>query len=160
MSATQLGPLVREKLPAGENVVAWIVAALEGDILTGVAFVTTARVGFYRKKMIGERFEAIALDKLSSVDESRTFSHSIVNLNTSGGSLPILPVGTKQAVADFLNALENARRKASAGRETEVAGRDPNDPLSLLERLSRLREAGHLSETEFETKKADLLSRI
>lgn len=57
-------------------------------------------------------------------------------------------------------ALTSVAVPASAPPDEVAAAGTPADPIELLERLAKLREAGVLTGAEFETKKAELLRRI
>ena len=94
---------------------------------------------------------------LAQADESRT----TVTLNGSiGGYGPI----QKNHLKGEMNRLRNAIEVAAAQTpRTEVLtndGANHGEPVEQLRKLGELRDAGVLTDAEFETKKADLLSRI
>jgi TPP-dependent pyruvate/acetoin dehydrogenase alpha subunit len=45
-------------------------------------------------------------------------------------------------------------------KKSEAPAAQANDPLAQLEKLSKLKDAGILSEDEFNAKKAELLAKI
>jgi hypothetical protein len=59
---------------------------------------------------------------------------------------------------ELVNALN--QRRAQGGSTGSYSASSPDDPVALLERLSRLRDAGVRTEQEFAAKKAELLARI
>jgi hypothetical protein len=60
-----------------------------------------------------------------------------------------------------LDERRHAELIAAASRGAPVSGAaSQEDPISAVGRLAQLRDAGAITSEEFETKKADLLSRI
>lgn len=93
---------------------------------------------------------------LASGDESRT----IITLN--GSIMGIGPV-QKRHLGGEMNRLRNAIEVAASQSATAgaVAPSDAErDPAEQLRKLGELRDAGVVSDDEFEAKKAELLGRI
>jgi hypothetical protein len=65
------------------------------------------------------------------------------------------------SVDEFVKALDEHRRAASAAAEAAPSTSTPtDDPMALIEQLGRLKEQGLLTDEEFAAKKAELLARM
>ena len=90
-------------------------------------------------------------------DNSLSFSSQFGTLSVS--SLPIVSGGvTAQPSAPVTNFVASSANSAANSAPAQNA--PPNDTLALIEGLSKLLQAGVLTQQEFENKKADLLSRL
>ena len=119
----------------------------------GVLLVTCERVAFYRKGLLGEVLETIPLKNITSIERKSLLGHRTINMHTSHDSLEF-KMSDKEAEQRLVDAIE-------AGRATGAApAQATGDHLETLKKLAELKDAGVISEEEFETKKADLLSKV
>ncbi len=118
----------------------------------------------------------VSAAEINEVDfEPASFtSNGVLTIVTQGGGKHSI-YALRQHNSNFFRLAEGLRsaapapatvpappESASAGAESEhvAAAGEPADPIELLERLAKLRDAGVLTAAEFETKKAELLRRI
>lgn len=119
----------------------------------GVLIVTNERVAFYRKGLLGEVLETIALKSITSIERKSMLGHRIIRLHTSHDDLEFKTFD-KIAEGLLVEAIEAGRTIAS------TAPTSGNNHLETLKKLSELKEAGILSDAEFQSKKAELLAKI
>jgi len=93
---------------------------------------------------------------LASTDDSRT----TVTLNGSiVGIGPVQKSHLRGEMNRLSNAIEVAASQSLTAHAADQRGAEP-DPVEQLRKLGELRDAGVLSDDEFEAKKAELLGRI
>lgn len=143
-----------------------VTTAGKKERIPGVCVLTSQRFIFHKNeyKLLGigvggDTTESIALDRIDSVNSVSTLAVSYVQFHAMTKSynilcpkkeMKLLQQTFESAISDF-SAQKNAPAPAAA-----VA----IDPVAQIKQLSELHDAGILSDAEFETKKADLLSRI
>lgn len=157
-------------LKSGENVVAWSDGYI-GNVMgtgknaqhNGVLLVTDLRVTFYRKGIIGEIIQNIPLKSITSIERKSTLGHRVIRLHTSHDDLEFKTF-SKEGELQLIDAIESGRGlTAIALNDTNTIIKDEEvkeDEFSKLQKLAKLKEAGIISEEEYQVKRADLLSRI
>jgi hypothetical protein len=99
-------------------------------------------------------------------DTSLTFSsqYGTVSVNSlpivSGSGLPSAPQTNFATPAPTFNNLPNSSAEWQATTPVASNSTPAHDIIALIESLSRLRDAGALTDSEFNSKKAELLSRL
>lgn len=104
----------------------------------------------------GETAETIALDRIDSVNAVNTIAFNHVQFHAMTKSYSIL-CHDKKEMKMLHQVFEKAIQDYSMQKNAPAAA---SDPLAQIKQLSELRDAGVISEKEFEEKKAALLSRI
>lgn len=121
----------------------------------GELIVTDKRVSFYKKGMFGsEVLESISLDKVSSVDRRSTMGFHALVIHTSNNAIEF-KTGDKniaQAVTDYFDNFQP--QKLEPTKPAELS------PIEKIKQLAELRDAGLISEDEFNEKKAKLLAAV
>jgi hypothetical protein len=119
----------------------------------GVLLVTNERVAFYRKGFLGEVLETIPLKSITSVARRSILGYRTIRLHTSHDDLEF---------KTFDKAAEEALTKAIEEGRNAGAAAPPAAPdyLEMLKKLAELKEAGVVSEAEFQSKKAELLAKV
>jgi hypothetical protein len=143
------------KLQAGEAVL----HSVEGFVQDSTAFageliLTDRRICFYRKGMVGETFETIGLDKISSVEAKSTLGFRKLEIHTSHDKMEFKVAGSKVAFDALYSRLEELRHRPPSMTAPTVG-------VSLADELTKLaglRDAGVLTPAEFEMQKTKLLS--
>lgn len=120
----------------------------------GVLLVTNVRVAFYRKGILGEVLETIPLRSITSIERRSTLGHRTIKMHTSHDSLEFKTLD-KTGEQNLVNAIETGRSSSA-----ETATQPSDDPLTAIQKLGELRDAGVLSEQEFAAKKSDLLAKV
>ncbi|HET7315302.1 PH domain-containing protein [Salinisphaera sp.] len=150
-----------EVLFDGEEVVAFASGMLDSN--TWLLVLTDRRVVFLDKGMFyGLKQTEIALDKIDSVSSHSGMLLAKIKLQVSSKEWKIDQV-QKKAAAHFAKKIRDLidQRSSVSGtvRQDVSAGQDDsNDVISRLERLSGLKEKGVLTDAEFQSEKAKLLS--
>ncbi|WP_375290380.1 SHOCT domain-containing protein [Qipengyuania sp.] len=144
-----------ERMLDGESIVVWTKAVRDDQGFEGAAVLTNQRVAFIRKGLTSTRFEAWPLAQITSVETQRGMLWFRMVLHISGDHMTLKTADKDfgQAFADQLQRLRHdAKPKKEAAGEMSA--------IEQLERLASLRDAGAISDSEFATKKAELLAKI
>ncbi|MCV3283458.1 PH domain-containing protein [Aeromonas veronii] len=151
----------KRHLNKGEQITAWT-EGYTGKMLgsgkdaqrNGVLIVTNIRVAFYRKGFIGEIIETIPLDKLTSVERQSAMGHRTIHMHTSHDDLEFKTFD-KDGETLVIEAMEAGRHK-NVGKQSVDGG----DVVERLKKLSSLKDAGVITDSEFAEKKAELMAQI
>ncbi len=131
--------------------------------LAGVCVLTNQRFLFHKNEykflgigVGGDATESVALDRIDSISASNTAAFNRVQFNAITKQYDIL-CGDKKEMKKLQQAFEEAAQNYRKGQNTPAAA---SDPLAQIKQLSELRDSGVISAKEFESKKAELLSRL
>jgi len=137
-----------------------------GDAQTnGALIITSRRVVFYRKGLLGEVLETMPIDKLTSVEQLTLMMKRTLRIHTSGDNLEFKSLNKEEYQA-VVEALEEGRKAAGSGGAVESPQDSPVDaspqdsPVDILTKLAALRDSGVLSQEEFDEKKKSILEDI
>lgn len=127
----------------------------------GSLVVTRERVVFYRKGFFGEIIESIPLKSITSIERRSMLGIRTVALHTSHDALTFKTVSEIDEHL-VLQAIEEGRASgaSASGNVPTTAPAAASTPVQVLKQLGELRDAGLLTQQEFEAKKAELLQRI
>lgn len=151
-------------LGTGEQVLAFTSGLMDGN--TWLVTLTDRRIIFLDKGMIyGLKQSSISLDKVNAVSGQTGLLFGTILIEDGAAQREIRNVWKKTVLA-FVNktrdALEARRRPAHVAMPVPVAAPpaapQPVDIVNLLERLAALKASGILTDAEFETQKAKILS--
>lgn len=123
----------------------------------GMLVLTTSRLFFFDKTPMGARVEEFAFDAISSLGFSKKLGGESIDIAISGRSASISQVAHGHAET-FIAAFRQVR-SGSAMAPIQQGASEPNR-ADQIRQLSELRDAGILTDEEFNSKKADLLSRM
>ncbi|TDE35515.1 hypothetical protein E1289_07690 [Actinomadura sp. 6K520] len=139
---------------------------------TGLVALTDRRLLFLKDGWTRQITEDFPMEKISSVQWSSGVLQGSLTVFASGNKAEIGNMLKKdgKAIADAIRgrlADRDAGQAASASAPTPTAEPGPRavapagqSPIELLERLGQLREAGVVTDEEFEAKKAEILARL
>lgn len=147
-----------EFLGTDETVVDFVAAASDAD--TVLLVVTDRRLFRFQHGWWSREVDEIPLAQITAVncDKSLTWGWELV-VHAAGRSEPLeaLPYD-EDYVTEFVSALRTAVARATGPAHAPAAVRPAGgDPVAQLERLAALRQAGMLSQEEFESAKAQVL---
>lgn len=152
------------KLKIGEQLLAhlegWIGEMMgKGDKTqrNGQFILTNERVCFYRRGMLGEVFETIPLNKVTSVETLSRMGYRVLRIHTSHDELAFKTFEAKELFEQVYEKIEQHRHQPSASAAPATT---QQDPMEQLKKLGELRDAGLLTDDEFASKKAELLARF
>lgn len=143
----------------GEQVTTWARAFREGTNFEGVVVLTGKRLCFFRAGTLSDKFEPFPLSKISSVEAKKGLLLFKMQVHTSGDDIELTLVDGAANGATFVREVQQALHTDAAVAAPNVA-QGADDPLSALEKLGKLRDAGVVTPAEFEAKKAELLARL
>jgi len=134
------------------------------SVRNGILIATQRRVVFYAKKLGGFQMESFEYGKISSFEQGK---------NMMGATLTFFASGNKVAVKwikdpDLPKFVEVVRRYTSHREEADPApvakpsqpSSGDKDPVTLLKQLGELKDAGLLTDAEFEEKRKALVARL
>ena len=153
------------KLPSilGEGEQALNLARGEYDGKEGLLAVTDRRVIFLEEGMIRHRLEDFPYDKISSVQTKTGMRSGELTILVSGNKATVKDVHPKQRapeIGDYVRQKIASGSKPAAAAPQAAPSAPTESPMDQLKKLAELRDAGVVSEEEFEAKKAELLSRM
>lgn len=130
---------------------------LNREIIPGVVFLTDKRMIFYYQVLGSVKADTISLDEIRSTNfrcNGLTGGH--IQVHTITKSYDILVTYKKNIVQKIQQTFENARNDFMTNKSEDKSP----DVIDQIEKLASLREKGIISESEFNSKKNELLSRI
>lgn len=151
-------------LDAAEQVLGAVQGTYETKMLgndtvrAGVLIATDRRVVFYAKKLGGYEFESFPLDKISSVEQSKSMMGHTVTFFASGNKVSMKWIKGSEDVANFVRQVQTGAGRTTAAPATPAGG--ATSIPEQIRALADLHAAGVLTDQEFEAKKADLLNRM
>jgi len=169
--ADKLLEQAKRHLEPGEIVRAGVMGAYETKIMgsdsvrNGVLIATDRRVVFYAKKLGGFDLESFPFGNISSFEHGKSMMGHHVAFHASGNKVQVKWLQPPNEFATLLDVVKQAMnsKHVSPSRPDPAAPSGavpPTDVMVLLRQLGELRDAGVVTNEEFEAKKAELLSRI
>jgi hypothetical protein len=124
----------------------------------GILIATDRRVVFYSKRLTGYELESFPYSNISSFDQGKNFMGHTITFYASGNKVNV------KWIANQIDALvlltETVKKGMNSRVSTSNSLANSDDIMEKLKKLGELRAAGVLTETEFESKKRELLSRL
>jgi hypothetical protein len=160
----------REHLEPGEEMVAAIKGTYEtkrmgkDSVRSGSFLATDRRLVFYGKKLGGYDLESFPYSHISSFEMSKGMMGHKMSFFASGNHVQMKWID-KAGVEEFTTAVrarmgKDGHQAASGSPTVEAAQPAAPDIPDQLRKLGELRDAGILTQEEFDAKKTDLLSRM
>ncbi len=125
---------------------------------TGLIVLTDRRMLFVQDGVMSKRSEDFPLEKVSSVQWSSGLMLGTITIFASGNKTEIKNVN-KDDGKEIVDVLR-ARVSVPKAEPPTAAGTAHTDIIGQIKQLGELKEAGVLSQEEFEAKKAELLRRL
>lgn len=149
-----------ELINDGENILAMTSGFLDGN--TWLIVVTDRRLLFLDKGMIyGLKQVEMPLDKISGISHKIGMLMGQISVMTSGGTQKIENILKTDVpkIARIISDLTSRENKTSTKVAPSISSNNSEDDfISKLERLAKLKEQGILTEEEFFSQKARILS--
>ncbi|MEW6155028.1 MAG: PH domain-containing protein [Actinomycetota bacterium] len=125
---------------------------------TGLIVLTDRRLLFLQDGVISKRSEDFPLEKVSSVQWSTGLALGTIAIFASGNKTELKNVN-KDDGKEMVDVVR-ARVSGPKAGPPSAAGTAHPDIIGQIKQLGELKEAGVLSQEEFEAKKAELLRRL
>lgn len=163
-------PLVdaaRSQLAPNESVMFWVKGAYETTLLgkdtvrTGVFIATEERLVFYGKRFGGFDLESFPLENISSFELSKGLLGVSFKFFASNNRVHLkwIQAGQIQEFADYVRGAAGVKKTPQPADVSPPA--KPVDSIpDQIRKLAELKDAGILTDEEFQQKKIDLLSRM
>lgn len=148
-----------EHLWKGETVERMTTGVYGDGTRMGLIVLTGRRLLFIQDGVVYKKSQDFPLDEVTSVQWSSGLLLGAIRIVASGNITEITNVNKDDGkeIVDIVRALIGAPQ-ATLNLTAAVAGQP--DPIAQIRQLGELREAGVLSQEEFEAKKAELLRRL
>lgn len=124
----------------------------------GQFVLTNKRACFYSKAPFEEIFETIPLSKITSVETSSLMGYRVLRLHTAHDDLEFKTLEPKAFFDKLLAHLERLRNQPADGSAAPASSTE--SITDQIKKLGELRDAGFLTNDEFNAKKAELLARL
>ncbi|MER5184781.1 PH domain-containing protein [Streptomyces sp. NPDC002896] len=151
-----------EHLAPGETV--RFLAAGTYDEAAGLVALTDRRVLMLRHGFTGSQLTDFPLERISSVQTSSTLGLGTLKIHVSGNVSTIKQIATRDLgpLADAIRAEMGKITESALARTSLAPAPAPFQPdvFAQIAKLSELHAAGILNDSEFQTKKAELLARL
>jgi hypothetical protein len=149
-------------LDQGEQVFASCFGAYETKVLgqdsvrTGVFLATEKRVLFFAKKLFGYDLESFPLTKVNAIEMSKGMMGKSITMKMSGNDVKVKWInnGDPEALVNYV------REHMGEHKSTAPTSLSTDDIPAQIQKLAGLRDAGILTEDEFNSKKTELLAKM
>jgi hypothetical protein len=127
---------------------------------TGLLVLTDRRLLFVKDGITSKTTEDFLFSRITSVQlkTGMVMSRRVITVSGNAAEITNVQKDDGQAMADAIRAIINA--PVAVAEPAAPAAAPQPDVYEQLKKLAELRDAGILSEAEFDTKKAELVSRI
>lgn len=129
------------------------------DDRQGLVAVTDRRIVFLEEGMTRSRVEDFTYEKISSVQTGKSMMYGTLTIYASGNTAEVKDVMPKERAAEIGDYVRT-RLSASPAPAVAAPPTDADTPMSQIAKLGELRDAGVLTDDEFNAKKAELLARL
>lgn len=154
-------------LEVGEVVESFVEGTYEAKLMgsetvrKGVLVATDRRLLFFGKKMAGYDLESFPYGNISSLEQGKNMMGGTLRFFASGNTVSMKWIDVnKHNLGKFMTLVQSRMNQANsdaAPRQTVESG---PDVMNQLKKLGELRDAGIVTDDEFEAKKRDLLGRL
>lgn len=148
---------LRHIIRAGERVVE-LGQGTYGD-KQGLLVLTNERLFFFEKSLMNQTVEEFEISAISSIEAQKKMSGERLVIHASGNKSEIKNMSNGQSDA-ISRGFRSVKQQGSTPAAPAAPAPAAPDVLDQIAKLSSLKDAGVLTEEEFQTKKADLLDRL
>lgn len=128
-------------------------------VMQGRVILTNERVCYYRKGILGDEMESIALAEVKSIETDSSLGVRTLNLFSAHNKLSVMTYQKSDIFEDFSEAIEQAMRGARTGTAQSTSAANES-PAERLKALAELKDSGILTQDEFDAKRAEILSQL
>jgi len=156
---------ISEHLDLGESILAscwgcYETKSLGTDTLkNGILVATQKRIILYGKRFSGFNLETFPYDKISAIELSKGFLGKKISVKMSGNEATLKYIKKGDGDPDAVVSTAKELMECNSSNSTQKSSSE-SDIIEQIRKLAELKDAGILSESEFDAKKSELLSRI
>ncbi|MGW6376228.1 SHOCT domain-containing protein [Rhodococcus sp. NPDC055112] len=127
----------------------------------GMLVLTTQRLFFFNKSMLGAQVEEFDISAIGSLGHAQKLGGEVISISISGRAAEIKQVAPGRGET-FIQAFRQVKANLGGASATVAAAASSAAPdlADQIRKLAELRDLGVLSEEEFAAKKAELLARM
>lgn len=146
----------KSHLESNEEVIDYVVGYFKSSLMgndfprKGIFLATESNLFFYGKKTFGYKTESFPYSNISSMETGKFGEGHSITLFASGNKVEIIGV-TSPNVQEFISFLKGKIGKKNESKAQNISVADE------LKKFADLRDAGILTDEEFEAKKKQLL---
>ena len=148
---------LRYQVRPDETVLEVGVGSIDGKM--GLVAITTQRLFFFQKGLAAESLQEFALPTIQALSTSKKLGGEKLEVSYSGMRAEIKQLGHGQGDV-IVRAFRYAREQAATAVPSPAPAAPVADPAEQLTKLASLKEAGIITQDEFDTKKTEILSRM
>lgn len=126
----------------------------------GLVILTGQRLFFFEKSWGAQTVEEFPIKSISSVSVDAKRRGEKLKIHASGNVAEIENMGHGQGDELARQVRKLVEGQSAAPAPTAPVAQAPSDPIEQLKRLAELRDAGVLTDEEFNAKKAELLGQV
>ena len=149
-----------EVLQPGEDLIAMAAGEYEGK--QGLVVASNTRLFFYERGMMGGKQEDFLYPKISSVQNDSGMMSGKLKIVTSGASAEI-KIFDKKRAQELGNLVRSKLQESYAAPLPSAAPSPPVESASVEERLARLdglRDAGVITQAEFDERRTAIIAEL
>ena len=161
----KLVKMSRRHLDDDEDTIEVIMGAYETEVLgndsvrTGIFIATETRLVFFAKKMFGFQLESFPYSNISSMEMSKGLMGHTIKFFGSGNKVSMKWISSdEETVHKFVSLVRNKLEKSQSSDTNE--NRLQYGITEQIREIAELHGQGILTDSEFESKKQELLDRL
>lgn len=124
----------------------------------GLVIATDHRVLFIDEGLVSSRREDFPYERISSVQQEKGMMFGALTVFASGNKAVIDQIAPKERAGELADLIRSRQGGKPAGAANE--GPSEDSALDKLKKLGELKDAGTISEEEFEQKKTKLMEEL
>lgn len=155
---------LRQHLQPGEEPLRGVLGTYETKMAgqdwtrAGILVATDRQVVFYAKKMTGYDLESFPYSNISSLEMGKNMMGHHIKFFASGNEVRMKWIKDANGLQKFIEFVRD--KMASAPSDGGAAAPAQESTLDKLKKLGELKDAGVISDAEFEATKAKLLTEL
>ena len=124
----------------------------------GELILSNERIVFMCKTWLREVYRSIPIVQVSSIDYSAGLMAKTITFVSNNDTIEFTSLGDKEQLNELHNLAEEMRGQTTQDKTSQSPKTD--DIPGQIKKLSELKDAGILTESEFENKKKELLNKM
>jgi len=150
---------------SGDEVVSMVVepSSLKPKMHSQKLIITNHRIVIYKPGFIGSETEEYPFDSIDKIDHKKGFMRSEIEIHTHEKKIELDNISNDDAVKAISIIRQNMQAHKTSQKTVVLqapAAPVQEDPVAKLKQLKEMLDAGLVSQTEYDSKKTELLSRM
>jgi hypothetical protein len=153
---------------AGDEIVSMVLepSSLKPKFHAQKLIITNRRIVLYKPGFIGEELEEYPIESIDKIDHKKGFMRSEIELHVRGKEIKLDNISNDEAtkaintIRENMHAYKAAQRVIVQQAPVQTPQAPVEDPVQKLKQLKDMLDASLISQEEYDSKKADILSRM